>query len=213
MPNDVPDWTRVHAAQLVGSLPGLVPLGDTSQPDVAPDSAQYTSNLSGSQISGLAACIASFKAAVGSVIAKVQQGTITGVSAASITPSAWPAPTTNGNLIIAWVKASSSNDVATASPGWLKAVSGPPPGQDGVMGIFYKPNCGAGEAAPTFTSTGAVEMWAQLFEVSGADTSPLDQVKANLGVSLQNQITVTNPAPDVAFGDLVMLAVDRKSVV
>lgn len=64
--------------------------------------------------------------------------------------------------------------------------------------MWYKANCGAGETAPTFTSTGATIMSADLVELLGAHTTaPLFSAAISVGSSPPGAVTT----------DMVTLAV------
>lgn len=148
--------------------------------------------------------IASFKAAVGQQIARV--GAIgaltlgTGGGPSTVTPP-FAQATTAGNLLIAVVGTTAFNP-ATTSPGWVQAsLAGP----NQNVSVWYKPNCGASETAPTFTGPSAI-LLALVVEFSGAKlVAPLDQTGANQNGGGANPVTVTAGAADSAFGDLVVL--------
>lgn len=146
--------------------------------------------------------IASFKSST--TIARVGAlGAFTTGTASSVSPTFGQA-TTGGNLLIAWVSAGNTG-TGTAAGGWVAAqlVSG----GTGQCAIWYKPNCGAGETAPTFTATagGASPMYAQLAEFSGAVTvSPVDKIGS--GSSFTPTVTLNTSGVDAVATDLVVTA-------
>jgi len=150
--------------------------------------------------------VASFKPGIGPITRVGALGLLTRSLTASVT-SAFGQATTAGNLLVAWVT-SNGTDISTVAAGWIKAASSYGDGNTAVAAIFYKPNCGAGEAAPTFTSGGASEMWAQLAEFNGPLTAPLDEIGARATTTLppgtrQSWSVPASPA-DQALGDLVV---------
>jgi hypothetical protein len=201
MPNDAPDWVRVFMAQLVGRASSFTPLGDVTSPAESADSATETITYSPGVIGEIAA-MASFKAAAGSVIARVGSvGPVTVGTASSVSPTFGQA-TTSGHLLVC-VVGSGSVAPTTGQAGWSQVVV--QTGTGGFVAIWIKPNCGNGETAPTFTAVGGTAMMiAQLVEFSGVATaSPTDQSAVSAGAG--TSVTVTNPAVDVAYGDLVIL--------
>jgi hypothetical protein len=105
-------------------------------------------------------------------IANRNIGTLASAGAASISPT-FGASTTAGDLLVAVAGCDANVRPATTASGWTRV---DPAGPVNHVGIFYKQNCAAGETAPTFTATGAAQMWAELSQWSGADTTaPLDQ--------------------------------------
>jgi hypothetical protein len=71
------------------------------------------------------------------------------------------------------------------------------------MAIFYKPNCGAGETAPTFSMSGATDAAAQAAEFRNVATvSPLDSAATTC--SGAPTTTASNVAADSVAGDLII---------
>lgn len=197
---DAADWVVTHVANLQGRISGK-DLGDLAAPLLVPDSVIETVNASAGFGGSGNIVLASFKAAVGSTIAKVGAlGRLLVGTATSVSPAFGQAPTA-GNLLVAWVS-SGSSEPTTAQAGWVKLVSAQSNGQ--WCAIWYKPNAAGADAAPTFTcSPGSNLMSAQLGEFSGAPTaSPSDQT-GSTGFS-SNPYQVTGGANDAAFGDLVL---------
>jgi hypothetical protein len=131
------------------------------------------------------------------------------VAAATFTPTLSPAfgqSTTAGDLLVAWLAdndSDASGPFTTSSPGWSIALQWGGAFQWGA--IAYKPNCGAGETAPTFTSAGTPTfVFSQLREFSGgATSSPVDKT-GNGGTSGGATQTATNSAADGQAGDLIV---------
>src|SRR5881396_1735974 len=111
--------------------------------------------------------------------------------------------TTAGNLLIAWVI--NDNGVTPATPsGWTLMAGN---GAGDRARVYFKPNCGAGETAPTFSEAGATFMAAALAEFSGADTaSPEDGGNrgntSNAGTS--SPLVINKPSADSASGNLIV---------
>jgi hypothetical protein len=129
------------------------------------------------------------------------------VSAGALHENGTPAfgqVTTAGNLLVAWVTSNSSSatfDTTCTGTGWAAAGHGG--GAFEWVSIWYRENCGATEAAPTFSSGGS-DMWAQLAEFSGAATSGvLDQTAT--GPQAQDWST-SFTSPDAEGGELVTAA-------
>lgn len=103
--------------------------------------------------------------------------------------------TTAGNLLVAWVRANGTVTITTSSTGWALAagfVSG--------VRIFARPNCGAGESAPTWSGGNATVMLGEFS--GGATSSPVDLTgTANGATSPQ---TATGAGADAAAGELVL---------
>jgi hypothetical protein len=201
-------------------------LGDTTAPSLNADSVTETvSGVFAANLVGVVMAIASFKAAAGQTIALVKAGALLafdGINPNS--PFAWAAiptfgqATAAGNLLVAAVSCTQNSSVladavTTTAAGWVRAVLSGNGGAAGAqeVAIFYKPNCGAGEAAPTFTGnlgSFGLPHYLQLLEFSGAAlASVLDQTGTiNIGGGPAATQTVTTGAPDVASGDLVITA-------
>lgn len=119
----------------------------------------------------------------------------TAATGSGTTSPSFAQATSAGNLLVGWVIASLAN-ATTSATGWLKAV-----GQStDTIAIWYKPNCGAGETAPTFSGNGT--MWAVLAEFSGGDTSsPTDKIGG--GLSATSPLSQSASGADVEAGQLV----------
>jgi hypothetical protein len=176
------------------------PLGDASAQQLLADA--VTDTISPAPSLGQLA-IASFKPASGQTIARVGaagallQGTTTAVA------PAFGQATVAGHLLVAVVSNSGAGPtISNGVAGWVQAVQNT---SNVVATIFYKPNCGTGETAPAFASSGAVtNMVAQLSEWSGVATaSPLDQI----GTANSSSATTTVAATtiDAQAGDLVVM--------
>lgn len=170
----------------------------------------------GSPMTQLVGAIASFKASGTPTLVKdgpIQYVTsIANLAALNITPQFGQA-TVAGHLLVCCLGGSDNagSTISTASAGWVVAADAAnfPTGAREAA-VFYKPNCGAGEAAPTFTFNNAsgpgIPHYAKLFEFSGVATvTPLDQTGTN-GVSNNSQIQIAASAADAAVGDLVVSA-------
>lgn len=139
-------------------------------------------------------------------IALVSSGTLASLTQASggsgtVAPT-FAQATTAGNLLIAvvWMGGVSGTSIATNGTGWAQANSG----SVGAF-VFYKKNCGASEAAPTFNSNGGTYAAAALFEFSGADTSaPVDKQVSIVG-GITSPQTADIGANDSAATDLVVV--------
>jgi hypothetical protein len=109
-------------------------------------------------------------------IAFVRAGALASAAASSVSPTFGQA-TTAGNLLICCAGANVNFGAIATPAGWtLGFAIGS--GATGKVVVFYKPNCGAGETAPTLddSANGSTQMYAVLAEFSGADTSaPLDK--------------------------------------
>lgn len=128
-------------------------------------------------------------------IANVSIGAISTVTTSTVTPS-FGAATTAGNLLVCVAGAVTGGGVlSTSSTGWSSAIVG-------IFGvsntaIFYKPNCGSGESAPTVSTSGSsiTALYAALSEWSGvATSSPVDQSNESSGT----------PANDLTAGELAI---------
>lgn len=141
-------------------------------------------------------------------IALVKAGTISENSAATVSP-AFGQATASTNFLLGCVGWSGANTSATTASGWSKAVEVVTSATVGAA-IWFKPNCGAGETAPTFTSSSATRMAAVLSEWSGvATSSPVDQTSGS-GTTSGN----TNTAADTNASDLAVFIqydIDTKS--
>ncbi len=129
-----------------------------------------------------------------------------GAIGAGTTGTAAPAfgqATTAGNLLVAQVAASGATAITCSDGTWTSAgqvVSG----TGARAALFYKPNCGASEVAPTFT-TSSVAIAAVLSEWSGAATAtPLDQTGTATGTA--SPLAVTASGIDGGTGRLVICA-------
>lgn len=131
-------------------------------------------------------------------------GAISEVTAATVSPSFGQA-TTAGNMLVAVVGANvSADNITTTASGWSRA--------EGFgtiapsVALWYKANCGAGETAPTFTSSGATAMGAVLAEFSGVKTSsPVDQVGNAQGVAASSiAASVSCSGADTNTSDLAI---------
>ena len=203
MPNDVPDWTGLNQVNLVGGVSGD-PLGDVGAPSLSPDQGQETITTGGGLNATGPTVLASFKAAVGSVIARVGAlGAITKGSTTSVTPPFGQA-TSAGNFALACVGPAASATAST-SPGWVKVVERFDVSAGGIA-IWAKLNIGANEVAPTFTaSAGPAPLVAQVAEFSGVATVGATDKTASID-SFGNPQVVQMAAADAAFGDLVVMA-------
>jgi len=203
VPNDLPDWTTQVAVNIVGGI-SKANLGDVGGPILNPDS--VTETLGGSNILNPqgSLVLASFKPASTTPIARrLLAGAIVVGTATSVTP-AFGQATLAGNLLVAWVTASGGAEPTTGAAGWSKIASFGL-GSSLWAAIWAKPNCAGADAAPTFTSAGGVIfMTAQLAEFTGAAVSPVDQT-ASGSTTTQTFITAAATAPDVGFGDLVVV--------
>ncbi len=201
MPNDIPDWTGQHLVQPISTNGQF--LGDTGGPFLNPDQATDSITASQSPVA-LSSVLASFKAAAGSTIA------LRGVAGPQLTSLAtslqgqFGQATAAGNFLLAWVSCA-LGPPTTVAAGWVKAKDNAGVGGSSYAALWYKPNCGAAEAAPTFTGNQAGSvMTVQLAEFTGVATAaPVDQTASSNGPG--TSITLTAPAADVAFGDLVAM--------
>ncbi len=106
--------------------------------------------------------------------------------------------TTAGNLLVAFCANGGSN-FTTSATGWVNS------GSHSTADMWYRPNCGAGETAPTFTHSVVVGSIC-LMEFSGVATaSPLDRHGQGPGLATSPQVT-TMPGADAAAGELVCSA-------
>jgi hypothetical protein len=202
MPNDVADWTRVNQEQIVGRAPLFTPLGDVTSPSLAPDSVVET--FFGGNLVDHAGVVASFKAAAGQVIARVGAlGAFLVGPNTTITP-AFGQATVAGHCLAAWVTAGQSA-ISSTSPGWVEIFNA---GINNNASVWIKPNCGNGEAAPTFTAAGATRpMMAQLGEFSGVATvSPQENSGAVQSPPIGYPMAIKAAAADVVTGDLLLCA-------
>lgn len=180
------------------------PVGDVSELGLSADRATIAVSPGPGGVTTCPGVIASFKAAAGQTIA------LRGVYGAFLTGSntqvapAFGQATAAGNLLTAQVD-TDSDDPSTTAAGWTLAIKLRT--ANGLCSaIFYKKNCGAGEAAPVFTASGGLgPMTAQLAEWTGADTvSPLDQTGS--AQVTDTPLVVAAAAVDAAAGDLVLIA-------
>jgi hypothetical protein len=198
VPNDIPDWTGHQHAGLVG-LVSDAPLGDTGVSSLSADSATASCLTSGALNPSLLVLV-SFKAAAGAVIALVKAGAFKVGSSSACAP-AFGQATTAGSLLVAIAGCAGTVPAITGS-GWVAGTSG-------SLGIWYKPNCGAGESPPTFSAAGATSpIYAQLLEFSGADTSaPGETSGTALSSAGASSITAACTAVDAAVGNLIVSGV------
>ena len=135
-------------------------------------------------------------------------GTASSVATGSVTP-AFGAATTAGNLLTCCVSVRGTGFIGlptTTQAGWTQintaAFTGTP---QLSLAIWYKPNCGASETAPTFTCTGTISsMYAQLVEWRDAMASPLDS-SGSIATGLSPWVA-TCAAADAAANDLIVVA-------
>jgi hypothetical protein len=117
----------------------------------------------------------------------------------TVTP-AFGQATTAGHLLVARVVFVGNATVATVASGWVQALK-VANGTAVNTAIWYKPNSGASETAPTFTVASGTYLAADLSEWSGvATTSPLDQTGSGTG-SGTNPFVQNNTA-DATSGDV-----------
>lgn len=182
-------WSPVKTYALSASLPVTA----------IPDRDAETITTTGGSPFGLGVQ-ASFKA-TGAIARVGALGAFTTGTAGSVSP-AFGQATTAGHLLTAAVD-SGSAAITTGAAGWVQAVTQSFIGQ---VSIWYKPNCGAGEAAPTFTcSGGGAAMHAQLAEYSGVATvSPLDQT--GQAMAWGTSVPISSAAADAGL-DLVVTAI------
>lgn len=135
--------------------------------------------------------------------ALVKAGTVASNAAATVSPTFGQA-TGSANLLIAWVIGwGASADTATTATGWVVAKQQ----RVSLVGtqtaaVWYRPNSGSGETAPTFTMAGATQMIAALAEFSGgATSSPVDQIGFNTGGTTSPQL-LAQAVTDVSAGEL-----------
>lgn len=137
--------------------------------------------------------------------ALVKAGTVaTGTT--SVAP-AFGQATASGHLLIAWVVAdvAGPNKISCSDPSWNKAVDGILGSFNGCTEVWYKPNSGASETAPSFSAITATTMFAAFAEFSGGATSaPVDQTNAARSTVSSSPATATNSAADVALGELLV---------
>lgn len=131
-------------------------------------------------------------------IALVSAGTeATGATSAA---PAFGQSTTAGNLLILVASSSGANSLSNSDGTWTLGKT-----QDGTSThatIWYKPNCGAGETAPSVTG-GSATVRATLLEFSGVVTSsPVDRAVASASLS-----SITAAGVDASSGEL-MVTVD-----
>ena len=125
------------------------------------------------------------------------------VSVATITP-AFGQATTAGNLLVAWLSGNGTATITVSGSGWTSGIQAH--GTFDTAAIFYKPNCGAGETAPTFTLTAATKFNGRVAEFSGANTvSPLEKTGTTVvNASPTSPQVVNASAADAASGNLVL---------
>lgn len=129
-------------------------------------------------------------------ITKVAQGsTVTNGS------PAFGATTTAGNLLALICCSNSATLSVITGSGWLEAVHVASTGASHIH-IFYKPNCGAGETAPTVTNAGVASVLLE-FNTSAAGTI-LNFDQSGTAVDQPNSGSVTCSGSNVASGELVI---------
>jgi hypothetical protein len=118
-------------------------------------------------------------------------GGIGSSTGASVTP-AFGQATTLGNLLICCAISTTNSAFSITGPsGWVNINAAGQAG--GRAEIWYKPNCGAGETAPTVNCTLATLMDAALSEWTVAASAPLDT--SGTGTSgVATSLTVTTGA-------------------
>jgi hypothetical protein len=134
-------------------------------------------------------------------------GTIGVASQGAVTSAVTPAWGTSenrtaGNLLICFVAVTGVTTQAVTPSGWTQ---GPSQGANSCSTtIFYKIAAGA-DAAPTIAAITSGIIAAQLAEFSGnATSSPIDQNSS--GGSTSSPVTVNLVTPDVASGELLVMA-------
>lgn len=202
MPNDIPDWTSLNQVNLVGGL-SKANLGDVAAAALGTDVG--TETISAGTLNAGNGVLASFKAAAGQVISRVGAVAAFVVGTAGAVTGNFGQGTTAGNLLLAWVTADkAASEPATVAAGWVKVVS--VNGQNGWAAIWAKPNCGAAEAAPQFTSGGGTQrMLGGLAEFSGAALAGVVDQTGSADLA-GTTITIQNGGVDAAFGDLIVMA-------
>lgn len=132
-----------------------------------------------------------------------QVGSLGSVAFANLNATpAFGQATTAHNLLVAWVGGNSTTAFTVTGPsGWVQAVDRNSAANNTRASVWYKPDCGALETAPTFN--GSVSVRASVGEFSGADlvTQP-DQTGSNTGTTSPQ--TATAAAPDGGTGRLVV---------
>lgn len=110
-------------------------------------------------------------------------GTIASGTATTLTP-AFAQATTAGDFLVCRAATQGTTTFSISGTGWLAASAG-----NNQTKIFFKPNCGASESAPSLTGlSSGVITWADLTEWSAvATTSPLDKVNAAVATNLVAQ--------------------------
>lgn len=120
----------------------------------------------------------------------------------TVTPS-FAQATTAGNLLICWAMGSctSALTMRTTASGWTSPTPGGNINQMCV--VMYKPNCAAGETAPTvnFSAGTGLFVAAALAEFSGCTTAPADQTgKTN---NFASPLTATAAGAEAQIGELL----------
>lgn len=140
-------------------------------------------------------------------ISKVSIGAANVLGAVGTNQPSFGQATTAGNLLVAWVCVPGSSSVVTTcnDSNWLLAAGGGEAGITGdIMTLWYRPNCGASETAPTFAHSGSTQAFiARLGEFSGADTSSVLGHAAS-GESATSPVTITMSGADSVSGCLVL---------
>lgn len=134
-------------------------------------------------------------------------GAISHVASNAAATPAFGQATTAGNLLVAFVSYNGTVTIS-ATAGWNLAV-GSSAATAPQSQIWYKPNCGASETAPTFSTSTAATWDVFLAEFSGASASPLDKVGSTLGTS--SPTVATTSAADLEKNDLVLVCSAHRS--
>jgi hypothetical protein len=133
------------------------------------------------------------------------EGSVATSATNSITP-AIPQSTTAGNLLVGFVTGNGGVNLTTASSGWLRA-AGAGGGAQPFGCIFYKLNCGAAEADPTFAAdASATWMRAKVNEFTAGASMTWTMEFAGSGGDTVSPSTVFNGGSDALAGDLVVSA-------
>jgi hypothetical protein len=93
----------------------------------------------------------------------------------------------------------SGGTISTGASGWVALIN---VGTTAAVAIYYKPNCGAGETAPTFSGTTATS--AMLSEFSGASTEQPEASGSSTSTSSTANVAAT--VADLLGTDLILLA-------
>ena len=135
---------------------------------------------------------------------RVAAGTVAANSGSSVSPT-FGATTTAGNMLVCFV-ADSGSTVTVSGTGWTRVAGDLTGGGSGDLGcdIWIRGNCGAGESAPTVTTSG-LSAFAMLAEFSGGGTAPTRENHAgSTGAAAATPVTATCASSDAASGDLIL---------